>query len=265
MGFFDTTIFSKKLRESGDPKSTVIDPLAAQKTTAAGSLVDALQTPEITARPILDLTSAEQISQGRLESFAGDTAPQRTTALNTLTGMLGQPTDITELPEFRAILDAINLDRDEAVNQGIQRTQLGGVRTGTAGAQTVGRELARGRTRQVAALAPFAESERNRRFQIPDMISRLLSAGDQAELSRFGAVDAFGRNIEQERSDEAFRAELSRIMFPSTTGANVASRILGGSVDTAVQPGDPSILAQLAPLIGIIGKAAAGGAGAAAA
>lgn len=246
---------------SSGPKSTVIDPLAAQKTKAADFLVGALETPDFQARDIAGLTGTEQQAQTTLGQFAGGgVSPERRGAIETISQMLAEPADITSTPEFRAILETVNRGTDERVNTAIRRTKLEGVGQSNVQQSQVGRELAAGRTTQVAALAPFAEGERNRRLATAELLSRLVGAEESSTVQQLGAVQQFGalpRELNQADKDAQFQAFMQKILFPSGAGADVASRIGGLSIDTAVQPGDPGILAQLAPLIGAAGKVGA--------
>lgn len=270
MGFFDKAnkavgpgAFPELFRsvsKTGDPESFVIDPLVGQKTKAADFLLGALETPDFQARQIEGLTATESTAQDTLSSFAGaGVSPERRSAIESISQMLAQPSDITSTPEFKAILDVVNKGTDDRVNTAIRRTKLEGVGASNVQQSQVGREIAAGRTAQVAALAPFAEGERNRRLSASDLLSRLVGDESGQTIQQLGAVQQFGalpRGLSQAEKDAQFQALLQKQLFASTTGADVASRVLGGSIDTAVQPGDPSLLAQLAPIIGAAGKAA---------
>lgn len=255
------------LFDSSKPKTTVVDPLAAQKTQASDFLVGLLEagTPDIPTRQIAGLTGTETTAQGTLAGFAGaGVAPERQTAIDTISRLLSEPSDITQTPEFASILDVINQRTDDRVNTAVRRTKLEGVDASNVQGSQVGRELAAGRTAQVAALAPFAEGERNRRLAGADLLSRLIGAKEGATVQQLGAVQQFGalpRELSQAEKDAQFQTLIQRILFPSTTGADIASRIQSGNIETVTQPGDPSIVAQLAPIAGAAASGFAGGLG----
>ena len=162
------------------------------------------------------------------------------------------------------ILEAVNRTTDSRVNQAVRRTKLEGVDRSNVQGEAVGRELAAGRTTQVAALAPFAESERNRRLAGADLLSNLVGDRDQGVLQRLAAVQQFGnlpRNIEQAINDASFGSARSKEQFQFNTIPDILSRILGGQVSTATTPAAPSQLAQAAPIIGGVAGAFVDGGG----
>lgn len=238
-------------------RAGVVDPLVHQKLSAANFLKNQLTagTPELPTREVLGLSPQEVQTQGLISRFVDSSSPQRGEAIDVLSQMLNRDSDITQLPEFKSILDVVNRDTDDRVNSAIRRTKLQGMDTSGAQGSAVGRELAAGRTAQVAALAPFAESERNRKLQISQLMDQLLQSGDQDALERIGLSQAGGemtRGIGQAQSDAEFDSIMRRLLFPSTTGADVASRIFGGDVDTVVTPSGPGKSAQTASILAAI-------------
>lgn len=247
------------LFSSGSTKVKVVDPLAPQKTSAADWLQNLLNqpTPSIPTRQISGMTETEQQGQQILSGMASAGLPSiYTQGQDVLSKILAEPTDITALPEYKAIISSVGKETSEAVNQVLRRMQISGMETSSPQGKAVGKEISAGGERMLAELAPLAENERNRRLQALGLAGDYATTGQNLQTQILGAIQQYGalpRELDQAQKDAMLQQMMMKILFPYQYGGNIASSILGGSVDTAVQPGDPSIMTQIAPLLGQIG------------
>jgi len=236
------------LFSSGSSKVKIVDPLAGQKVTAADYLTSLL-TREAPLQQVADLTDIEKYGQDYLTKYAKSEMPGGyTTSYDYLNKMLNEPTDITKLPEYEAILKSINATTNEAVNRAMRRTQLSGMGTSTPQGRAVGREIRLGEQNLLAGLSPLAENERNRRMSASSMLSQLAQIEEAIKQGRLGSIYTYG-GLPRQLSQAELDAQYQQQLFPWTYQAPAASSIFGGNVDYTVSE-TPSILEQLSPLLG---------------
>jgi len=180
MGFFS----------SGKIKSKVVDPLAAQKTTAANYMTNLLQsgTPSIPTQQVAGMTDTEQMGQKILGDFAATGLPKEyQSGMDVINKLLNQSNDITQLPEYKAILSSVNAQTSDAVNQVLRRLQIGGMGASSPQGTAVGKQIAQGGQNMIAQLAPLAASERDRQLNATSFLGNLMNAGQQFDLNKLNA------------------------------------------------------------------------------
>ncbi len=133
------------------------------------------QTPEAAeANKTLSDISKAPLPDVPLRSIAkpGELGPERTLARKTATDF-ATPTDIFQLPEVQGIIQEAT-DRGNLLANRLGRIlQKSGNLTSTAGRDELGRAVTSVQKSLTASLAPFAESERNRRFGSISILERL--------------------------------------------------------------------------------------------
>ncbi len=229
------------------PETFVVDPLASQKTTAADFLESLISRP-VPREGVAPLSGTEQFGQEELDRYVRSGLPaglqQSGDYFNKI---LNQPTDITQLPEYQAILKSIGAETSDATNRAFRRTRIAGMPTSGAQGRAVGKEIARGGDRLLANLAPFAEAERGRQGNAASMLAELSRLREQLQQGRFASLQQFGglpRQLQQFDLSSLFNQRMS----PFRTKAPIAQGLIGQGIDYTVQQ-DPSIMEQLAPLI----------------
>jgi len=231
-----------------DPETTVVDPLARQKTSAADYL-EGLLSQSAPRQGVAGMTGIEQFGQQALGDYVRSGMPAGFgSSMDYFNRIVNQPTDITQFPEYQAILKSIGVETSEAVNRANRGIQMQGLGTSTPQGKAVGKEISRGGDRMLAALGPYAEGERGRQMNAASMLAELAKLSEVMKQGRLGAIQQFGglpRQLDQANLSSLFNQQ----MVPFTTQADVASRIFGGDVDyTHTQ--EPSLMDQVSGLIG---------------
>lgn len=182
--------------------------------------------PNIPTRQIPGLTGTELGAQDMLSQYLGSDLPESfRTALDEMTRIATEPIDITKLPEFEPIISRVGREGDIRTNRLMRRLQMGGALSSSPGGKMIGRETSRTMEEMAGALAPYAESERGRRFAAMMGLPGMAEWEEGAPVRRMGAVSAFGglpRQIETEQQQEEYIAEIMRIMFPYQTQGQIA-------------------------------------------
>lgn len=237
----------------GEKKSKVKIP--PQATAALNELLKIGQSgvPALPTQQFAGLSTPEEQGQNLLQQFI-TSGPGATfeDAKSRITQFLDQPGDITQRPEFQAILRASKDQGNEAVNQVLRRIQLSGLSGSSPQGKAVGREVSRSQRDLVGQLAPFAESERNRRFQALNQLLNIGQFESERPLSQIGAAFQFGqvpRGIEDARSAAQFQTGQQRALFPFREQADVFSRILGAPASQPIVT-DPSSSTTFSNVLG---------------
>lgn len=244
----------------GGEKTSKVE-IPRQVTDALNALLSIGQrgAPELPVQQFPGLTGTEGTGLDLLNRFI--TSGPGTTfedAKSRITQFLDQPGDITQRPEFQAILRASKDQGNEAVNQVLRRIQLSGLSGSSPQGKAVGRQVSRSQENLVGQLAPFAESERNRRFQA---LNQLLNIGQfeaQRPLDQIGAAFQFGqipRQIETARESARFSTAQQSALFPFREQADIFSRILGSPASQPIVT-DPSSSTTFSNVLGGAGATA---------
>lgn len=179
---------------------------------------------------IAGMSGAETTGQDILSQFlAQGPSAERGTALSYLTGLLNQPQDIMQLPEIKALLSSIGAETGDLVNSALRRTQLEGMGTSGPQGSAVGRELARGQTSMVAALAPYLSQARSNQLTATGLINSLVSGQEGSTLNKLGAASTYGalpRTIEQSRMDADYQKRVNDILAKYNLQMPAAQAIL---------------------------------------
>lgn len=231
-----------------------------QVSAALSSLLGIAQlgTPSLPVQqtPGIDPASAEGLGLERLRgAVTGGPSESFEDAKRRIIEFIDQPGDISQRPEFQAIIRAAKDQGNEAVNQVLRRIQLSGLSGSTPQGLAVGRQVGRSQENLLGQLAPFAEAERNRRF---NALNQLLNIGQFETQLPFQQAEAGlqldpTRRIADVRAEREFAQRQQTALFPFREQADVFSRILGGGAQlTTVQ--DPS---TSTPFSGAVGGATA--------
>ncbi len=241
--------------ETPDPEVFIADPLAKQKTTAA-DFIESLISGKVPREGVASLTGTEQFGQELLDQYVRGGLPGGLkSSQDFFSGIIDQPSDITQLPEYQAILKSIGAETSDATNRAFRRTQIAGQATSGAQGKAVGKEISRGSERMLAMLAPLAEAERGRQQNAASMLAQLSQLQEQLQQGRFGAIQQFGslpRLLEQGNLSSLFAQQLS----PFTLKAPIAQNLIGPGIDFSITQ-EPSFFEKISPLVIPLQKAGA--------
>ena len=209
--------------------------------------------PSLPRREIAPMTPLEERGQTILGEYADQRLPETFTTGQSelLKTARGGYSDLTQSPFFQPIINTINRTSNEQMQNLLRRLQLGGMGLSTPGGKQIAQGVAQGSEAVMTALAPYAEAERQRQFgAIPQLLQYADYEMDQP-LSVLNAIAAYGglpRQLQQERYNAAYEPLYQETMFPYTTGANLATGILGTGVGE-VTPPEPSVASQITPVL----------------
>ncbi len=199
------------------------------------------QTSEATAaRKRLSEISEDPFPTVPLRGVAkpGELGPERTLARKTATDF-ATPTDISQLPEVQGIIQEATERGNLLANRLGRILQKSGNLTSTAGRDELGRAVTSVQKNLASSLAPFAESERNRRF---GSISILEQLGLTEEVRDQGFRQAqFDTQFTQESTESR---QTQDFLIP------LLRDIIGLQPGAVINPREPGLLEQLAPLAG---------------
>jgi len=178
-------------------------------------------------RDIAGMSGAETKGMELLDQFLGrPESTERQSSLDFLTGLLDSSGDVTQLPEIQALMSSIENQTGDLMNSAMRRTQLSGMGTSGPQGSAVGREIAKGRTSMVAALAPYMAQVRGNKLSAANLINSLASSQESSALNKVGAATSYGslpRTIEQAGSD----AEFQKMMADLRAKYGAAGDVLG--------------------------------------
>ena len=250
------------LFSSSKPDVEIVDPLAAEKkkayTSSSEYLTNLLAQP-IARQGVAGMSDIESYGQEYLRNYATSPMPQGVSdSYNYYQKILNQPIDITQLPEYQGVLNSVRGETSDATNRAMRRTQMQGMGTSTPQGKAVGREVALGGQRMLAQLGPYAEAERGRQMNAAQMMSQIAQLQEMLQQGRLGAMSQYGalpRQLGQAELDAIY----NQAMAPWTIGAPTAQGMMGNSsnIDYALTQ-DPSIMTQIAPMLGQMGSAIIG-------
>ena len=203
-------------------------PSAKEQDEARKYMMDVLQGGvSAPTRDIAGMSGAETKGMELLNQFLGQPeSTERQSALDFLTGILDQSGDVTQLPEIQALMSSIENQTGDLMNSAMRRTQLSGMGTSGPQGSAVGREIAKGRTSMVAALAPYMAHVRGNKLSAADLINSLASSQETSALNKVGAATSYGslpRTIEQTGYD----AEFQKMMIDLQAKYGAAGDLLG--------------------------------------
>jgi len=202
-------------------------------------------TPDFPTREIAGLTPQ---AKGFLGDYMGADLPESfTKARGALMGMVGEPVDITQLPEFKSIISTVRKEGESAVNQVLRRFQVGGMGASTPQGKAVGREVSHTLKNITGQLAPYAESERARRFGAIPLLGQFAEYEEGAPVRKLGVSERYETGYSQRQKDAEFAAIMLKMMFPFQTQAPIAGQLLGQQRYLYEQPAyGPSTFSQFA-------------------
>ena len=222
-------------------------------------------TPSLPTQNIAGLSSAELTGQNILNEYLTKTeSPTYDIARQKILDIINEPSDITKLPEYKAIVSTATDEGNEAVNQIMRRMQLQGMSYSTPQGKAVGQEISKTGARITKELAPFAEAERSRRTSLLNTLKGMGIYEEALPLQKVEASRQYGdlpRQINQAVLDATFNKQYAETMFPYTSGLNVYQAIMGSPASQPIvyppssstgfsnAMGGANIMAQLLPYI----------------
>ena len=243
MGNFFSDYFNTTRRDEGYEKI----PSTPEQDAARNYQMDVMQgNVSAPTQNIAGMSDAEKKGMELLNQFlAQPESGERDSALSFLSGVMNQSVDVTQLPEIKALMASIENETGNLVNSTLRRTQLSGMGTSGPQGSAAGREIAKGQTSMVAALAPYMSNVRGNQLTAANLINSLVSGQESSALNKVGAATSYGslpRSIEQAGSD----AEYKKLMADMQNKYGAANTLLGETT-YMYDPGilSPSMFSQL--------------------
>jgi len=233
MGFLDSGMIGGGLLGLASGKDSSVQNVgqSAWQKQAIGFLRSLVsETPTLPTQEIAGMSQAEQLGQGQLMGIMSGEAFQ----------------DPRTSPAYKGFRAESMAQEQAGADQLRRRAQLGGaaMSSGAFGAESRYRQgMANSRLSQLGQLY---ESERAR----DNPYTRMAAA------TQYGALP---RQLEQAALTSQYQSQLQQALFPYTQQAAIAEGLMGHEPTRYMEPGEPSILSQLMPLLLGAGGFAVGG------
>ena len=211
-------------------------------------------TPSIPTQQIAGLSDQEKMASQMTTGYAQSPAE----GLDYLRGVVGGSSNIMDIPEYRAMMDEVFNQGQLEANRLGRSLQIRGGTSASTGRDMLGRLLGDVQQRALGTMAPYAAQERQNKLSASQALNQL---GEQSILNRLSALSSSGgveRALEQLRKDADYTQKMTTTMFPYQQGASMADTLLRNKADWSVTQ-TPSIMQQVAPLLGDAAKVAFGG------
>ena len=226
------------------------DPAGSQQ--ARKWLMDLLYrgTPTIPVKPVTEETPLESEGQKLLKKYIGTGEPTGVKAgTDELLSIISGEHDPRTSPLYKGFRQESLAEEERGVNLLRQGQQLRGAFTGTPGAGQEAK-LRRGfSSGRQTLLGGLYETERGKVLPAINQLLPFMRFPEETTIKKLGAVEAFGSTKEQERADAAYNALMQKVMFPYTTGTNIAGTVLGNPPSSYATQPEPSTLSQVTPLL----------------
>lgn len=226
----------------GGGKSSKVDYSQVPETEEAIEAQRMLMEMATGPLPDIPLRGTAQLPQ-----MGEERVQARTTAMEMI-----QPQDIFSLPEVQGIIQEAMTKGDLLTNRLGRALQASGSFTSTGGRDVLGRAVTDVQKSLAASLAPFASEERSRRAS---MIPVLESLGLTEEMQ--------ARGVSQSEMDALYNKLSTEWQLPLTYIKPFLDSILGNqpAVQPFIQGQQPSMISQMAPILGPMLTAAMQGGG----
>lgn len=236
----------------GSKKSKAKPLITPQQSAAQSKLLDLMnRVQDYPTQGVAGLSDRELLAGQGIEDYYRS-EPE---GADYYRGLLSESGNIMDNPEYKAILDKV-FERGALETNRVGRSlQLRGAAGGSAGRDILGRSVEDTQTAALSALAPYAESERNRRMQAAGALASLSEQSTLRRLTALSEQGALERQLEQLRQNADYARQMQELNFPYETQARMASSVLGAPVDWQITGGEPSILQQLSPALSQFGGA----------
>ena len=192
---------------------------------------------------------------GRGSEFSMSQIPELNEALQIAMQTARDPVDLSQIPEFRAVQDIAGEQSSLLSQANLRALQGAGGLSGGQAADIMGRSVQQGVRGSTAALAPFAESAANRRFNALGQVSALTGAQSQEEMARFGAGLSVG-GVSQGAGQDILNALYNQSYQQSTLPLQVAGLASGyqfpGPTTVAQPRAQSTMFSDIAGLLGSV-------------
>lgn len=216
-------------------------------------------TPNIPLQRIAEMSPQEQAAMGILSKYLGSESQARKLATELATTTATTPVDITEIPEYKGVLNKVLEEgRLEANRLGRTLQQTGGAES-TPGRDILGRSVDATTEKALAALAPYALAERNKRYNAISLLNTLAGDTEASEINKINVgvgPGALPRNIKQAAGDTAYQQQYETTMFPYSVLAEIAKANIVKPISVTTE--SPSTLSKISSIMSV-GSQVAGG------
>jgi hypothetical protein len=216
-------------------------------------------TPDIPLQRIAEMSPQEQAAMSILTRYLGSESEPRKLATELATKTATTPVDITQIPEYKGLLDTVLEEgRLEANRLGRTLQQTGGAES-TPGRDILARSVDATTAKALGALAPYAADERNKRFNAISLLNMLAGDTEAAEINKIKTgVDAgrLPRSINQAAGDAQFQQQMTETMFPYNVLAALARANIVSPMPVTTE--SPSTMSKISSLV-TLGSQVAGG------
>lgn len=231
--------------------------IAAQGAPALQAEGKLAPTPEIPKQPVVGLTDWEKYAQDLLGKYAGRQEPESSRlARETATNVLKEPTDITQLPEYQAVLADTYAKGNQLINRLGRSLQLSGNMSTTSGRDVLGRAATDVQQSLVSSLAPYAAQERANRLNMISLANQLGQQYENMPLETISALRNFDltRTLAEQEAMSGYNQQLAQLNYPYQTSVPLLTSVLAGQQPGVMIGGQgaqgPSMFSQLLPLLG---------------
>jgi len=192
-------------------------------------------TPTFGVQGTAGMSDTEQAAQATLSNYAGGQSSEVQSALASL-NEAGQYQSLTDVPEYAALLDVGNKNINDQLNRMGRSLQLTGNTSSGSGANVMSDEIGRLNSELLGSLAPYAASERERRYQAPLQAANLSTTDTQARLGAVKEHGALPREIEQLSLNAEYMSQYLNEIAPYKYQVP-ALQAVGGVGDTQITGG----------------------------
>jgi hypothetical protein len=221
--------------------------------------------PEIPARPIAPLGELEQQGQQLLGEYVGGGMPRAyELGMSELEKTLGGGYDPATSLFYKGFRQESEAEEERLANKLGRRSQIAGMFKSTPAIKEEIRERSPFAASRLQTLGQLTEAERSRRFGAIPILAQYGQLAEAEPIKKLAAISQYGpQGYEQSILDAIYQAQMANLMFPYTTQADIASRIMGAPVNAAMTQPEPGMLSQISPLLNnlILASAMGGGGG----
>lgn len=236
-----------KLRKQPDPEELI----TPEKRRATAFIEQLYQkpTPSFPTAPVAGLSDLQKKAGAMTEEYAG----RGVEGADYLRSILAESGDITEIPEYKAILSKVFEQGNLMTNRLGRSLQMRGGMPSSTGRNILGRSVEETQAGAVSALAPYAAQEKGRKVSAAESLAGLSETATLNRLNALSTQGALERQLEQLRQSAEYEKMMRELNYPVDVQAKLAMGLLGLPTEWTQEP---SLMEQLAPLIQAGGQAA---------
>jgi hypothetical protein len=216
-------------------------------------------TPAIPTEQIAGMSEQEQQAMTILSQYLGSDSEARDLSIELATQAATGTTDITQIPEYAALLNEVLESGQVEANRLGRTLQMTGNAESTGGRDLLGQSVEETMQAALATLAPYAAQERNMQFNAISLLGQLAGEEEMSTLNKIGVGVSAGslpRTLEQDQNSADYIQQMTSTMFPYTVLSKIAGMNL---VDPeAIVTENPSTLSKISQ-VATVGAQVMGG------